>query len=120
MPSPLRSPMASVDELWLVDFGSPYPGEPAHHRPALIVGRPDVFGSDFPFVIVLPLTTTQRDLSFHVEVEATPDTGLAGTSYVQCELVRSVNRNRLVHRLGELDLESGHRVTDILRMLLGH
>ena len=62
--------MASVDELWLVDFGTPHPAEPAHHRPALVVGPPEVFGSAFPFVIVLPLTTARRDLSFHVEVEA--------------------------------------------------
>ena len=112
--------MASVDELWLVDFGGPYPGEPAHHRPALVVGPPDVFGSAFPFVIVLPLTTSQRGLSFHVEVEATSETGLAEMSYVQCELVRSVNRNRLVHQLGMIDIEGSRRVTDVLRMLLGH
>ncbi|MYI55986.1 MAG: type II toxin-antitoxin system PemK/MazF family toxin [Acidimicrobiia bacterium] len=65
-------------------------------------------------------TTTRRDLSFHIEVEATPETGLAETSYVQCELVRSVNRDRLVHRLGMIDIEGSRRVTDVLRMLLGH
>ena len=112
--------MASVDELWLVDFASPYPAEPAHHRPALIVGPPEVFGEALPFVIVLPLTTTRRGLSFHIEVEPTPETGLAETSYVQCELVRSVNRNRLVHRLGMIDVEGSRRVTDVLRMLFGH
>ena len=41
-------------------------------------------------------------------------------SYVQCELVRSVSRNRLVHQLGTIDLEGSRRVTDVLRMLLGH
>ena len=112
--------MASVDEIWLVDFGSPYPAEPAHHRPALIVGPPEVVGAALPFVIVLPLTTTRRGLSFHVEVEATPDTGLAETSYVQCELVRSVNRNRLLSRLGMIDIEGSSRVADVLRILLGH
>ena len=112
--------MARVDEIWLVDFGSPYPGEPAHHRPALVVGPPDVFGSDFPIVVVVPLTTTWRGLSLHVEVEATQDTGLAETSYVQCELVRSVNRIRLVRGLGVVDIEGSVRVTDVLRMLLGH
>ena len=71
-------------------------------------------------LIVLPLTTARRDLSSHVDVEATPETGLAGTSYVQCELVRSVNRNRLVHRLGMIDIEGSRRVADVLRMLLGH
>lgn len=112
--------MASSDELWLVDFGGPFPGEPAHHRPALVIGPPDTFGADFPFVIVCPLTTTRRGLSLHVEVDATDTTGLAETSYVQCELVRSVSRHRLRHHLGAIDVETSHRVNQILRTLLDH
>ena len=68
--------MASVDDLWLVDFGEPYPGEPAAVRPALVLGPPEAFGPEFPFVIGTPLTTTPRGLSLHVEVEATRSTGL--------------------------------------------
>jgi mRNA interferase MazF len=112
--------MASVDDLWLVDFGEPYPGEPAHHRPALVLGPPDTFGPDFPFVIVTPLTTTRRGLSVHVEVEATHGTGLDDTSYIQCELIRSINRKRLVHRLGVIELATNRQVTDIVKTLLSH
>lgn len=112
--------MASIDDLWLVDFGDPYPGEPAHHRPALVLGPPDTFGPDFPFVIVTPLTTTPRGLSLHVEVEATGDTGLDDPSYVQCELIRSVNRRRLIHRLGAIDLGTSRRIADIVRTLLNY
>jgi mRNA interferase MazF len=112
--------MASVDDLWLVDFGEPYPAEPAHHRPALVLGPPDTFGPDFPFVIVSPLTTTRRGLSLHVEVEATEDTGLDDTSYVQCELIRSINRRRLVHQLGAIDLATSRRVTEVVRTLLDY
>lgn len=112
--------MASIDDIWLVDFGEPYPGEPAHHRPALVLGPPDTFGPDFPFVIVSPLTTTRRGLSLHVEVEVTEDSGLDETSYVQCELVRSVNRRRLVHRLGAVDLPTGRRVAEVVRTLFDY
>ncbi|HET8619056.1 MAG TPA: type II toxin-antitoxin system PemK/MazF family toxin [Acidimicrobiales bacterium] len=110
--------MASIDDLWLVDFGEPPPGEPAYHRPALVLGPPDTFGPDLPFVIVTPLTTTRRGLSLHVEIDATDGTGLDDTSYVQCELIRSVNRSRLVHRLGAVDLDTSRRVADIVRTLL--
>lgn len=112
--------MASVDELWLVDFGDPYPGEPAAHRPALVIGPPDTFGPTFPFVIVTPLTTTRRGLSLHIEVEANADTGLDETSYIQCELIRSINRTRLVHRLGSIDSDVGAQVTDIIKTLLNY
>ena len=110
--------MASVDDLWLTDFGEPYPGEPVMHRPALVIGPPDTFGTGFPFVIVIPLTTTHRALSLHIEVEASVDTGLDKTSYVQCELIRSINRNRLVHRIGVIDAEVGKQVSTVVKTLL--
>ncbi len=110
--------MASVDDLWLVDFGQPYPGEPADHRPALVLGPPEMFGPGFPFVIVVPLTTAHRGLSLHVEVEPSPSTGLDTTSYVQCELLRSINERRLVHRLGAVDTAVVGEVSTIVRTLL--
>jgi mRNA interferase MazF len=112
--------MASVDELWVVDFGNPYPGEPASRRPALVLGPPQTFGPSFPFVIVAPLTTTRRGLSLHVEIEPRPQSGLESTSYVQCELIRSVNANRLIHRLGTVEAEPSAEVADVVRSLLGY
>lgn len=111
--------MASVDELWLVDFGEPFPGEPARHRPALVLGPAASFGPDLPFSIVAPLTTTDRGLSLHVEVEADRASGLDQVSYVQCELVRSIARRRLVHRLGAVGPEVHHAVRYVVRALLG-
>lgn len=112
--------MASVDDLWLVDFGDSYPGEPAMLRPALVLGPPDTFGPDFPFAIVAPLTTARRGLSLHVEIEPGGETGIDETGYVQCELIQSVNRRRLVHRLGQVDSDASHRVTSVVKTLLNH
>lgn len=112
--------MASIDDLWLVDFGTAHEGEPAFHRPALVLGPPDTFGPDFPFVIVTPLTTAYRNLSLHVEAEASLETGLDHTSYIQCELIRSVNRTRLVHRLGTVGPGVSFQVARIVRTLLDH
>jgi mRNA-degrading endonuclease toxin of MazEF toxin-antitoxin module len=110
--------MASPDELWLTDFGDPFPGEPAFHRPALIVGPPSYFGADFPFVLVVPLTTTDRGLSLHVEIEADKESGLDTVSHAQCELLRSVNQRRLVHRIGVIDSARRERVSEIIATLL--
>lgn len=112
--------MASTDDLWLIDFGDPFPGEPAFHRPALVLGPPGTFGADFPFVIVCPLTTTDRGFSLHVEVEPSEGTGLDRYSFVQCELLRSVNRRRLVHRLGSIDDATSDRVWAVVETLLDH
>ncbi len=112
--------MASVDSLWLIDFGDRYPAEPASHRPARVIGPPERFGPGFPFVIVTPLTTMRRGLSLHIEVEATPFTGLTETSYIQCELIRSINQNRLVHRLGSVDADTSRRVATVVKTLLNY
>ena len=119
-PKQRRSVMALADELWLVDFGDPYPREPASHRPALVLGPPETFGPGFPFVIVTPLTTRQRGLSLHVEIEANPETGLEHTSYAQCELIRSINRTRLLHRLGAIGPEESSRVASVIKTLLSY
>lgn len=112
--------MASPDDLWLIDFGGPHPDEPAAHRPALVLGPPRVFGADFPFVIVAPTTTSHRGLSLHVEIEPTDANGLHETSYVQCELLRSVNRKRLVHHLGHVDESISRAVETVVRTLLDY
>jgi len=112
--------MASVDDLWLVDFGPAHPGEPAAQRPALVIGPPDAFGARFSYVVLVPLTTTWRDLPLHVEIEATPATGLDRTSYARCELLRSVAATRLIHRLGTIDLTTSRAVDRVIRTLLNH
>ena len=110
--------MGSVDEIWLTDFGDPFPGEPAFHRPALIVGPREEFGPDMPYVFVVPLTTSQRALSVHVEVEASATSGLDADSYAQCELLRSVSRRRLVHRLGAIDRRTRASIDGVIATLL--
>lgn len=112
--------MASVDELWLVDFGEPHPSEPAFQRPALVLGPPDIFGIGFPLVIVAPLTTTDRSLSLHVEVGPTALTGLRRRSFVQCEQIRSINKTRLIEPLGTIDLDTARTVDQAIRNLLNH
>ena len=112
--------MASIDELWLVDFGKPFPGEPAARRPAIVLGPPEWFGTDFPLVLVAPLTTTHRGMSLHVEVPANAQTGLSHDSYAQCELLRAVNARRLMHRLGAVGPETSSQVCRIVKTLLNH
>ncbi len=112
--------MASIDELWLVDFGDPHPGEPAHQRPAVVIGPPNTFGPEFPYAVLVPLTTRRRGLSLHVEVEPTQGSGLADVSYAQCEMLRSVSTRRLVHRLGRIDSATAAAVDHVVRRMLGH
>lgn len=111
--------MAWPDEIWIVDFGVPVPAEPAHRRPALVLGPPASFGTGMPFVLVCPITTVHRGLSLHVELEAGPHTGLSETSYAQCEQLRSIGTHRLVERVGAVDAATSTHVREVTRILLG-
>jgi mRNA interferase MazF len=110
--------MASPAEIWLTDFGDPYPGEPYSQRPALILGPGYVFQDRLPFLIVAPLTTTRRGIALHVEVEPSVANGLEETSYVQCELLRSINRRRTIRPIGRLDAVTFEAVMAVVHTLL--
>jgi mRNA interferase MazF len=112
--------MALPDEIWLVDFGEPFPGEPSKRRPAVVVGPSALFGDALPFVIVVPLTTVYRQLPFHVELESSSATGLSEMSYAQCELLRSMSRRRLSHCLGRVSLETAHHIETVIKRLLDY
>ena len=71
-------------------------------------------------VIVAPLTTKDRALSLHVEVHANARTGLRRASFVQCELIRSINEDRLIRHLGTIDPGTAQRVHYVVRILLNH
>jgi mRNA interferase MazF len=71
-------------------------------------------------MIVIPLTTARHGLSLHVEVLPSADTGLDTTSYIQCELIRSINRNRLVDPLGAVGRDVSNQVGAVIKTLLNH
>lgn len=110
-------PTASIDELWIVDFGDPFPDEPASTRPAMAVGPASPL-EGMPWLVVVPLTTSDRGLPFHAEIPPTPSNGLSATSFAQCELVRSVSRRRLLTRIGEVSPFTAFRVRQIIANLL--
>lgn len=116
--STTRPALISPSELWLVDFGDPYPSEPAFRRPALVVGPPETFGERFPLVFVAPLTTKPIAHSLRVEIEATERSGVTHTSYVQVEAMRSIAKSRLVHRLGRVDALEMRAVRAVLARIL--
>lgn len=62
---------------------------------------------------------SKRGLSLHVEIESTNSTGLNETSYVQCELLRSINKDRLTLLVGTIDTDTDTQIRTIVTTLLG-
>lgn len=68
-------------------------------------------------VAAIPRTRTARAVRWHVPV-IPPEGGLAVESYIQCENLRSVPKERLKRLRGRVSEGTMERVEDRLRILL--
>jgi mRNA interferase MazF len=103
--------------VWLVDFGDPVGREQSGRRPALVVSSDSLNESPAGVIVVIPITTTDRGLSSHVEIDQR-SSGLDEVSYAKCEDVKSVSEQRLIGRLGVAGDEVSFQVARVLRFLL--
>jgi len=104
-------------EIWLVDLNPARGHEQGGRRPGLVVSV-DLFNQGpAGLVIVIPITTKEKGIPLHVEIKA-PEGGLTKRSFIKCEDLRSVSRERLVQRLGQVNRSTLDAVEDRLRILL--
>jgi mRNA interferase MazF len=89
--SPLRG------EVWRVDFEPVRGHEQGRIRPALIISNDIVNTSSSGLVTVVPITTKSRHIRSFLKIEP-PDGGLSQTSFIICDQVRTVSKERLGNR----------------------
>ena len=116
MPPPSLPPPAR-GEVWLADLDPVRGHELAGCRPVVVFSVDRFNQSHADLVVVLPITSTLRDIPFHVVVHP-PEGGLTLPSAILCEAVRSMSKDRLVHRLGRVSPASLTAIADRLRILL--
>ena len=105
-------------EVWLADLNPTRGREQAGRRPVLVVSE-DLFNQGpAGLVIVLPVTSTIRNVPSHVPIDP-PEGGVRRRSAVLCEAVRSVSVERLVERWGSVGRPTLAAIEDRLRILLG-
>ncbi|HEY9800663.1 MAG TPA: type II toxin-antitoxin system PemK/MazF family toxin [Leptolyngbyaceae cyanobacterium] len=108
----------SRGEVWLVDLNPVRGHEQAGKRPGLVVSV-DLFNqSPSGLIIVLPITSKDKGIPFHVEINP-PEGGLSIQSFIKCEDVRSISVERLINRLGVVSDEILAEVEERLRILMG-
>ncbi|MFH1177548.1 MAG: type II toxin-antitoxin system PemK/MazF family toxin [Acidobacteriota bacterium] len=109
--------LPSRGEIWLVDLDPVRGREQAGKRPALVVST-DVFNhGPAELVLLLPITTKDKCIPLHIAVSAA-GSGLRERSFVKCEDLRSVSRDRLTTHLGAVGPDTLADVEDRLRILL--
>jgi len=110
-------PQPSRGEIWLVNLNPTRGHEQAGIRPGLVVSV-DLFNhGPAGLVVLLPLMTQDKGIPFHLEVNP-PEGGLSAKSFIKCEDIRSVAKERLSRQLGAVSSTTMVAVEDRMRILL--
>jgi mRNA interferase MazF len=105
-------------DVWTVDFNPVRGHEQGGMRPCLIVSVDPFNRSRAALVIGLPLTTADRQIISHVPVMP-PEGGVWRPSFVMCEQIRVLSRERLDQRWGRVNPQTMQAVEAQLRRIQG-
>jgi mRNA interferase MazF len=119
MARPPQLALPKRGEIYLVNFDPTVGAEIQKTRPALIVQN-DIANRHSPITIVAAVTSQFDEPLYPTEVLIrSPEGGLTVNSVVLLNQVRSVDKRRLVRRLGALTPTTMERVTRALQISLG-
>src|SRR5437763_16837121 len=93
--SPLR------DEIWRVNLEPVRGHEQGRVRPALIVSNDIYNRGAIGLVTIVPITTKERPIRSFLRIEP-PEGGLPQPSFVICDQVRTISKERLGKRFGSV------------------
>jgi len=108
----------SRGEIWLISLNPTRGHEQAGVRPGLVVSVDPFNDGPAGFVVVVPLSTVERGIPFHVEITP-PEGGVKIRSFIKCEDIRSVAKERLTRPWRRVSGRTLEAVEDRLRILLG-
>ena len=104
-------------DIWLADLNPIRGREQAGMRPCLVISVNLFNQSPAELVIVIPLTTKAKGIRTHVPL-APPEGGTREQSFIKCEDIRSISKQRLKTRWGKVSGETLAAVEDRVRILL--
>jgi len=104
-------------ELWLANLNPVRGREQAGRRPVLVLSVDAFNAGPADLVVVVPITSTLRDIPLHVIVRK-GDGGVRNDSAILGEAIRSISKDRLISRWGAVSMEVMVEVEDRLRILL--
>lgn len=104
-------------DVWSINLDPTVGREQAGIRPALIVSVDKFNHGPAELVIVLPITSQNKNQPIHVPVKP-PEGGLSMLSFIKCDDVRSVSKQRLKHFYGKVSAHTMAEVEMRIRILL--
>jgi mRNA interferase MazF len=106
-------------EIWMVNWNPGRGSEQLGTRPALIIQND--MGSANPKygnVIILAISTKSSPVPFHIRIQPNPENGLGEISFIKCEQIMTISKERLISKLGTLDENSLDKVWEAIVRIL--
>ena len=108
----------SRGEIWLADLEPPSGHEQAGTRRVLVVSTNLFNHGPAGLIFVIPMTRTDRGIPFHIRIDP-PEGGVQSTSFLLCDALRSISRDRLLGRpWGKVSPNTMLAVEEVLRLLM--
>ena len=104
-------------DIWLVNFNPTQGSEQRGIRPALIIQN-DVGNEVSPVTIVAAISSVTKTYPINVEIKPS-ESGLEKDSVVKLNQLRTIDKKRLIKRLGRLDSSKMKAVNSALMLSLG-
>jgi len=115
----LQSSKPKRSEIWLINWNPGRGSEQTGFRPSLII-QTDAGNTNpyYPNTIILTISTKGRPVPFHIRIEPSEKNGLKGISFVKCEQILTISKERLVDKIGSLEQEKMKQVEKALQLVL--
>jgi mRNA interferase MazF len=104
-------------DIWLVNFNPAQGSEQKGIRPALIIQN-DIGNEVSPVTIVAAISSVTKAYPINVEIK-TLESGLEKDSVIKLNQIRTIDKKRLIRRLGSLDSSKMRAVNSALILSLG-
>jgi len=106
-------------EVWLVNWNPGRGSEQEGIRPSLII-QTDAgnINTNYPNTIVVAISTKGREVPFHIKVKPSSTNGLKSLSFIKCEQILTISKERLVEKIGTLEEHYLKLVEEALKLIL--
>jgi len=114
---PMKNPKRF--EIWLVNWNPGRGSEQEGIRPSLII-QTDAgnINPNYPNTIVVAISTKGREVPFHIKVKPSSTNGLKSLSFIKCEQILTISKERLVEKIGTLEEHYLKLVEEALKLIL--
>lgn len=109
----------SRGDLCFVNLNPTKGHEESGKRACLIISMDEFNNGPAGLITVVPLTHTDRGIEWHVKVTRDDSTGIDKTSYILCDQIRTVSKDRIICGTGGVSQKIVKLVEERIRILLG-